>query len=340
MRAETMVNMKADRSDQPRPGAWLALAALATILLTPAAGLAADSGGAGAAGKSPVVTFENIPGSSAKRVILVPKAAERLGIQTGKVGEEVIIRKQMVGGLVMPPVESQPEPQPAHGGFGGFGKGVPPVEQPKPPANGRFNGLGPGAAAPAPKPWGGGLEAAQKVAAAHTAPQGAPPAAQRPDDNEVWVLVTLSPGEWERLAKDKPARLLPVTLGDKSGKELLAMPSGRPPVADTRRSMLTLYYMVPGKDHGLKLRSRLRVELQMSGDGDKQKVVPYSAVYYDAKGVPWVYINTRPLAFERQRIGVERIVGDLAVLSEGPSVGTPVVTVGAPLLYGAEIFGK
>jgi hypothetical protein len=46
------------------------------------------------------------------------------------------------------------------------------------------------------------------------------------------------------------------------------------------------------------------------------------------------------LVFERRRIGVERIMGDLAVLSDGPSVGTEVVMVGAPLLYGTEIFGK
>jgi hypothetical protein len=46
------------------------------------------------------------------------------------------------------------------------------------------------------------------------------------------------------------------------------------------------------------------------------------------------------LTFERQRIGVERVTGDLAVLSEGPPVGTSVVTVGAALLYGAEIFRK
>jgi len=46
------------------------------------------------------------------------------------------------------------------------------------------------------------------------------------------------------------------------------------------------------------------------------------------------------LTYQRQRIGVERIVGDLAVLSEGPAVGTPIVTVGAAMLYGAEIFKK
>jgi hypothetical protein len=39
-------------------------------------------------------------------------------------------------------------------------------------------------------------------------------------------------------------------------------------------------------------------------------------------------------------VKVERVLGDRAVLSEGPAVGTSVVTVGAALLYGCEIFGK
>jgi hypothetical protein len=104
--------------------------------------------------------------------------------------------------------------------------------------------------------------------------------------------------------------------------------------------MLSLYYTVPGKDHGLALATRMRVELELAGIAERQKVVPYGTVFYDAKGLAWVYVNSGPLAFERQRIAVERIVGDLAVLSEGPPVGTPVVTVGAALLYGAEIFKK
>jgi hypothetical protein len=154
------------------------------------------------------------------------------------------------------------------------------------------------------------------------------------------VLVTLSQSEWERLAKDKPVRLLPLNTRDKLGKEVLARPSGMPPLEDTKRLMLQLYYIVPGTEHGLTLNKRMRVELQQSGSGEKRKVVPYGALYYDAKGAPWVYVNPEPLGFERQRIGVERIVGDLVVLSDGPPVGTPVVTVGAAMLYGVEIFGK
>ncbi len=78
----------------------------------------------------------------------------------------------------------------------------------------------------------------------------------------------------------------------------------------------------------------------MMGVEEKQKVVPYSAVYYDGKGTPWVYVTGKPLVYERQRVAIERVAGDLAVLSEGPAVGTAVVSVGASMLFGTEIFGK
>jgi len=299
MKAEWMVHPVADRNARTFPGGCVALAAAATLLLTSAAAHAADPGGSGPAGKSPVVTLESIPGSAVPRVILSAKAAERLGIETGKVGEEAVVRKQMVSGLIIPPMEKLPSQRPAGGGFGGFGQA---------------------AAAPAPKP---------------VAARAVPPA-----DGGVWVHVTLSPGEWDRLAKDKPARLLPLATRDKLAKDVLARPTGIQPLEDMKRSTLSLYYVVPGKDHGLTVNNRMRVELQVAGSDEKQKVVPYGAVYYDAKGAPWVYVSGKPLTFERQRIGIERIVGDLAVLSEGPPVGTPVVTVGAALLYGAEIFKK
>jgi hypothetical protein len=38
----------------------------------------------------------------------------------------------------------------------------------------------------------------------------------------------------------------------------------------------------------------------------------------------------------RQRVKVDRIVGDNVFLSQGPAPGTQVVTVGASLLYGSE----
>lgn len=267
------------------------------------------AGEAQAAVKSTALTLEAIPGAGVSRVILSPKAMERLGIQTGQVSEEAVARRQMVSGLVVPVGDKAPDARPGGsfagaGGFGGYGR-------------------------PAP---------AAGAAAAAVAPPAAQP--RKPVAGEVWVLVALSPGEYERLARDKPARLLPLATRESPWRELPAQPNGMEPVEDVKRTMLAVYYKVSGKDHGLAINDRLRVELPMSGSEDKQKAVPYGAVYYDAKGGAWVYVNTAPLAYERRKVAVERVIGDRALLSDGPGIGTPVVTVGAALLYGAEIFKK
>ena len=86
--------MKADftvRANATFQRRWGVLAA--ALCLAPAATLAADPGGSKPAGKSAAVTFESIPGSPAKRVVLSAKAAERLGIATGKVSEEPVVRR-------------------------------------------------------------------------------------------------------------------------------------------------------------------------------------------------------------------------------------------------------
>jgi hypothetical protein len=64
--------------------------------------------------------------------------------------------------------------------------------------------------------------------------------------------------------------------------------------------------------------------------------VPYSAIWYDAKGHSFVYTVTGPLSYIRAPITVDRVEGDRAILSAGPSAGTEVVTQGVAELYGAE----
>jgi hypothetical protein len=71
-------------------------------------------------------------------------------------------------------------------------------------------------------------------------------------------------------------------------------------------------------------------------DGATKLVVPFGAVFYDANGQPWVYTNTEGLSYVRAPLTIERIEGDIAVLSAGPAVGTRIVSVGAALLFGAE----
>ena len=65
-------------------------------------------------------------------------------------------------------------------------------------------------------------------------------------------------------------------------------------------------------------------------------VVDYAAVIYDPQGKASVYTNPEPLVFVRQDVTVDHIDGDEAFLTDGPPVGTAVVTVGGAELFGTE----
>ena len=87
----------------------------------------------------------------------------------------------------------------------------------------------------------------------------------------------------------------------------------------------------------LDIQSEPVRELEM--DGEMQMVVPYSVIIYGLNGETWAYVRNpgeNSLTFMRQSITVDYIEGGLAFLTDGPAVGTEVVTVGAALLYGAD----
>lgn len=74
--------------------------------------------------------------------------------------------------------------------------------------------------------------------------------------------------------------------------------------------------------------------------GVKNKAVPYSAVIYGLHGETWVYTLVKPLTFVRVAVMIDHIVGDVALLSAGPPVNTPIVSIGATELYGTEYIGN
>jgi multidrug efflux pump subunit AcrA (membrane-fusion protein) len=89
-----------------------------------------------------------------------------------------------------------------------------------------------------------------------------------------------------------------------------------------------------------KAAERLDIEtapVEMREMSSEHLAVPYSAVLYGLDGETWVYTNPEPLVYIRQPIVIDFIDGDWAALLEGPEVGTQVVTVGVPLLYGTEV---
>jgi hypothetical protein len=103
----------------------------------------------------------------------------------------------------------------------------------------------------------------------------------------------------------------------------------------------------PGNLHRISLsvdaarRIGLRTEavrlLPPTTQSAQRLVVPLAAVLYDPDGVTWVYAQTAPRTFQRNRVVVVGVVHDtLAILRSGPSPGTEVATVGAAELRGSE----
>jgi hypothetical protein len=85
-----------------------------------------------------------------------------------------------------------------------------------------------------------------------------------------------------------------------------------------------------------KAVQRLGIDFAPVGGGPGAKVIPYAAVIYDSEGKTWAYTTPKALTFQRQPITVASITGDTATLTEGPDVGTRVVTVGGAELLGVE----
>jgi hypothetical protein len=92
----------------------------------------------------------------------------------------------------------------------------------------------------------------------------------------------------------------------------------------------------------LTARAAERLDIQIGEASDKEiagatrRVVPYSALVYDAEGNTFVYTNPEPLVFVRAAVTVDRIDGEFVILTEGPKAGTKVASVGGALLLGTE----
>jgi hypothetical protein len=81
---------------------------------------------------------------------------------------------------------------------------------------------------------------------------------------------------------------------------------------------------------------RLGIKTATISEQRGRKVIPYTAVSYTPNGRTFTY--TRPAAgtFVRQPVRVQTVRKGEAILSQGPPVGTVVVTVGSPELFGVE----
>lgn len=145
----------------------------------------------------------------------------------------------------------------------------------------------------------------------------------------LWVRVWFTDSDLTLIDREQPVQVFA-----QAGKGVLAKLDKGP--GDAEDDIPWLYFAVSDKDHGLKVGQTVTVELMLKGSAATWKVVPYAAVLYDTKGDTWTYTSTESLTFVRQKVKVDYIDGDKVYLSDGPAVGTMVVTLGAAELYGTE----
>jgi hypothetical protein len=158
--------------------------------------------------------------------------------------------------------------------------------------------------------------------------------------SQVWVQVRLSQSDLNSVDRSQPARVLSLGGDDEDNDDLTAEPDEGPGLDDGEDSGDqdddTLYYRVDNRDSRLVPAQSVLVELPLAADSAPRLVVPYAALIYGLEGETWVYTNPELLVFVREPVVVDYIEGDQAILTEGPSTGAMIVTVGVAELFGAE----
>jgi cobalt-zinc-cadmium efflux system membrane fusion protein len=150
----------------------------------------------------------------------------------------------------------------------------------------------------------------------------------------VWVRVPVYVGDLRGIDNAADARIGGLTARP-GARGLPASPALAPPAANPAAGTVDLVYEMDNRESKYEPGRRVGAVLSLKGESTSL-TVPWSAVIFDIYGGTWVYEQTGERTFVRQRVAVRYVTGTTAVLSDGPPVGTRVVTAGAAELFGAE----
>jgi membrane fusion protein, heavy metal efflux system len=155
----------------------------------------------------------------------------------------------------------------------------------------------------------------------------------------LWVKVPVYVGEYKKLAADRPAEIGGLADAPGAPGARLARPVAAPPMGDPLAATVNVYYELPNKDGAFHPGERVGVILPLNGEAESL-TVPRASLLRDFHGGAWVYEKTAEHSYARRRVLVDRVVGDLAVLTAGAiKPGAKVVTDGAAEIYGTEFNG-
>ncbi len=152
------------------------------------------------------------------------------------------------------------------------------------------------------------------------------------DLQELWVRVPVYAGQVHEIDLKASAAMEELS---EEGEQVTIEPVSAPPTADPLSASIDLYYAVKNKAGLFHPGERILVHVPLTGSAESL-VVPSASILRDIHGVEWVYIKSGEHEFRRQRVNVRFTTEDLAVLADGPAVGTEIVVDGATELFGTE----
>ncbi len=152
------------------------------------------------------------------------------------------------------------------------------------------------------------------------------------DLHQLWVRIPIYAGQMHEIDVQATA-----TMTDLSQQHAQAtiVPVAAPPTADPIAASIDLYYQLDNPENRFHPGERVSVNVPLKGETESL-VVPRASIVRDIHGVAWVYVKSAEHEFYRERVNVRFTTKELAILANGPLVGSEVVVQGTAELFGTE----
>lgn len=149
----------------------------------------------------------------------------------------------------------------------------------------------------------------------------------------LWIQVPVYTGDVSTLNVLQKATIQ--KLGNTNTKNTTEATLATAPVTTAGSSLTNVFYEIKNESNAFMPGEKVNIFIP-KGASKNAMAIPYEAVLYDYNGGEWVYVRTEPQTFVRTRIQIDHVTNGMAVITNGLSLGTEIVTKGAPELFGTE----